>query len=249
MKVVALIQARMGSERLPGKVLKPLHGYSVLNWVVSRVQRCKKIDQVVVATTSNQRDDKLVRACDELSVDSYRGSETNVLSRFYDAALQYKADVIVRVCCDCPLIDSNLIDLMIEKFICLNKIKKLEYLSNTLVRTFPRGLDAEIFSISALKKANDLAKESFEQEHVTPYIYLNPQIFSIEGYKNNVNYGNLRWTLDTEDDFTFLNALIGMVSTGNKLYLTTNELLAILERNPALIELNAHVRQKEIINT
>lgn len=248
MKVVAIIQARMSSERLPGKVLKSLHGHSVLKWVVSRVKCSRLISQVVVATTKGVADDNIVEACHELGVDVYRGSEEDVLGRFYEAASMYDADVIVRICSDCPLIDATVIDAMLEGYISLNKTTRLDYLSNTITRTFPRGLDAEIFSYSALKRAFELAKQPFEREHVTPFIYLNPDMFSLEQYKVANSNAELRWTLDTEEDFAFLQSAIGLCSNPDKLTITTDELISCLQNNAALIEINAHIKQKELTN-
>lgn len=248
MKVVAIIQARMGSERLPGKVLKSLHGHSVLKWVVSRVKCSRLISQVVVATTINAADDNIVEACHELGVDVYRGSEEDVLGRFYEAASMHNADVIVRICSDCPLIDAAVIDAMLESYISLNKTTRLDYLSNTITRTFPRGLDAEIFSYSALKCAFELAKQPFEREHVTPFIYLNPDRFSLEQYEVANSNAQWRWTLDTEEDFTFLQSVIGLCSNPDKLLVTTDELISCLQNNATLIEINAHIKQKELTN-
>jgi spore coat polysaccharide biosynthesis protein SpsF len=246
MKVVALIQARMGSERLPGKVLKYLHGISVLNWVVSRVKQCHYIEKVVLATTTSPGDDPIVDACHTLGVDVFRGSEEDVLGRFYNAALEHHADIVVRICCDCPLIDPTVIDAMLISYIERNKTEKIDYLSNTLERTFPRGLDAEIFSFIALQKAFESAQKPFEREHVTPYIYMNEHDFKIEHYKGSLQKADLRWTLDTEEDFSFLQSLIGMCSNQNKLSLTTDELIACLEKNASLISINAHIQQKEL---
>lgn len=248
MKVVALIQARMGSERLPGKVLKSLHGHSILHWVVSRVRQSQFISQVVLATTISPKDDEIVKACRELNVDVYRGSENDVLERSYEAAVAHNADVIVRICSDCPLIDTSIIDTMLEYFIVKNKTSKLDYLSNTLERTFPRGLDAEIMSFNALKRAYEEGKQPAEREHVTPYIYQNPQIFEIEQYSVSNSHADCRWTLDTEDDFTFLHSLVGLCSSPDKLSITTDELFTCLQDNPSLMDINAHVKQKELTN-
>jgi spore coat polysaccharide biosynthesis protein SpsF len=248
MKVVAIIQARMGSERLPGKVLKLLHGHSILKWVVSRVRQSRVINQVVLATTTSSKDDNIVEVCHELGVDVYRGAEQDVLGRFYDAAVFYKADVIVRICSDCPLIDVTVIDAMLESYISINKTTRLDYLSNTLNRTFPRGLDVEIFSFDVLKVTFEQANKPSEREHVTPFIYHNPQTFKIEQYATSTSHADLRWTLDTEEDFAFLQSLLEMCQNTDKLNVTTADLIACLENNPSLIEINAHIRQKELTN-
>lgn len=243
MNIIAIIQARMGSERLPGKVLKTLGGRPILEWVVRRLQQSQRIHQVVVATTDKAQDDAIVALCQTLEVAVFRGSEQDVLDRFYQAAQAYHADVIVRICSDCPLIDSTLIDHMLQQY--CERNPSVDYLSNTLERTFPRGLDAEIFSQRTLTIAHQQAHAAHEREHVTPYVYEHPEIFTIAQYKNPIkNEAHFRWTLDTQEDFQFLESLISHVSKEAPWQTTTEEWREILTQHATLLDINAHVKQK-----
>lgn len=246
MSTVAIIQARMGSERLPGKVLMNLGGYPILEWVTTRVKHSAHVNQVVLATTQCSKDDPIVDACNNLGVAVHRGSENNVLNRFFEAALEYNATTVVRICCDCPFIDPIIIDVMLEKYFETNQTSNLDYLSNTLERTFPRGLDLEIFSFSALEFANLHAKRKDDFEHVTPFIYRNPKLFSIAQYKNDIINEHLRWTLDTGEDYIFIQSLVKALNPKNILSVSTEQLLQCIEKNPNLTNINSHIKQKEI---
>ncbi len=180
MKIVAIVQARMGSTRLPGKVLKQLGDETVLHHVVERLKAVPLLDQIVIATTHDLQDDVMIKEAERLQVFSYRGSEQHVLSRYYEAALEYKADVVVRVTSDCPLLDPMVTNEVIGHYL----REKVDYVSNTIDRSYPRGLDTEVFSFAALEKTNREAHTEAQFEHVTPYIYQNPQQFSLSFYKN-----------------------------------------------------------------
>ncbi len=175
MKIVAIVQARMGSTRLPGKALKDLHGRTMLARVVRRALRSALIDKLVVATTEKKADDVIVSECDSLGISCFRGSEDDVLDRYYQAARAFSADLIVRITSDCPLIDPEIIDRVVQAF--LDNCP--DYASNTIESTYPRGLDVEVFAFDALKKAWCEASMDFQHVHVTPYIYLHPDQFRI----------------------------------------------------------------------
>jgi len=175
MKIVAIVQARMGSTRLPGKVLLDLCGTSVLGWVASRVRLCRLIDEVVIATTTSPADEAIVEEAQRLAVAIFRGDEQDVLDRYYRAARMGNADVIVRITADCPLIDPDLTGETIEQFLA----ERPDYASNALERTYPRGLDTEVMSRQALERAWREAREPYQRAHVTPYIYQNPGQFRI----------------------------------------------------------------------
>jgi spore coat polysaccharide biosynthesis protein SpsF len=228
MRNVAIIQARMGSTRLPGKVMTNLCGKSVLEHVIRRVQACKLLDDVVVATTPTPADDVIVAEAERCNANWFRGSEEDVLDRYYQAAQQYRADVVVRVTSDCPLFDPELLTKM---------------LSNTLTRTYPRGLDAEIFTFDALKKAHHHADKSYEREHVTPYIYRHPETFSLQEIINGENLSSLRWTLDTSQDLMFFQAIYSVLFRDDVI-LETSEVVSLLKRRPELMAINADVAQK-----
>ncbi|MEH2219445.1 MAG: glycosyltransferase family protein [Nostoc sp.] len=244
MRIVAIIQARMGSTRLPGKVMKQLCGQTVMAHVICRVQACPLVDEVVVATTTSLVDDVIVAEAEKCGVKWFRGSEEDVLERYYLAAKKYSADVVVRVTSDCPLFDPEVLSQMLEYF----KTETVEglqidYLSNCLNRSYPRGLDAEVFTYEVLEKAFEKAQKPYEREHVTPYIYEHPEKFSLHNQTNDEDISHYRLTLDTEDDWTLIEEIYNNLYRHNDIF-TTDEILELLEYKPDLLILNAHVEQK-----
>jgi spore coat polysaccharide biosynthesis protein SpsF len=242
MNAIAIIQARMSSTRLPGKVMKKLADKSVLAHVISRLQTSKTLDGVVVATTTNQVDDVIVAESRKYGAAIYRGSEEDVLGRYSAVASESAADVVVRITSDCPLIDPELIDHMLRKFFALPAV---DYLSNTIERTYPRGLDVEIFSRKVLAMAAQQAQESFEREHVTPYIYQHEDLFRLVNYVDLVNRSNHRWTLDTPSDWQFIEAVYQHLYWSGEIF-TSADVFALLQRHPEIEKLNEHVEQKKL---
>jgi spore coat polysaccharide biosynthesis protein SpsF len=241
MKTGIIIQARMGSVRLPGKVLIQIEGKTVLEHIYLRLEQIKSVDQIIIATSTLSADDAIVRLCENLNFDYFRGSEDNVLERYFNAALNFDLQFIVRVTGDCPLIDPKVIKKMLDKYFDLMP----DILTNAGIdeahRTFPRGLDAEIFSIEVLRKAFNLATQNYQREHVTPYIYENFE--NIHIFKNNVDYSNIRVTLDTSSDFELINSIYqNLYTLEHDFYL--DEIIKLLNRKPELLELNKDVRQK-----
>jgi spore coat polysaccharide biosynthesis protein SpsF len=242
MKIVAIIQARMGSSRLPGKILRRLLDDTVLGHVVKRARAAGKIDQVVVATTLSSMDEVVVREAERLGVTATRGSEVDVLDRFYRAARQVQADVIVRITSDCPLLDPALVDDMVGKFMSLKAGgASVDYLSNTVIRTYPRGLDAEVFTFDALEKAHTQAASTAEREHVTPYLYRHSEVFRIEQYTGQQDLSHHRWTLDTIEDWQLLSAIFDHFGRPD---FSTAEVCDFLNEHPAIACLNVGVEQK-----
>lgn len=242
MKVVCIVQARVGSTRLPGKVLKKICGKTVLEQDIDRLKRVKNIDEIVIATTVLEKDNAIVEECERLGARCFRGSEDDVLSRYYYAAKENKADVVVRVTSDCPLIDSCVSENIIKYFI-ENK-DKYDYVSNTIDRTYPRGLDTEVFSFYALEKAFKEATSERDREHVTPYIWDNTKIYSIFQYKNEKDFSDLRWTLDTEEDYKLISLIYEYFN--NKECFNMNDIVKFLEENPDIKEINKDIEQKKI---
>jgi spore coat polysaccharide biosynthesis protein SpsF len=240
MRVVAIIQARMGSTRLPGKVLKDLGGETVLARVVNRTRRATLLDQVVVATSVLPADDAIARECEALKVACFRGDEADVLDRYYRAAQQFVADAIVRITADCPLIDPELIDAAIRSRL----DQKADYASNSLVRTYPRGLDVEVITADALARAWSAAKESYQRAHVTPYLYQNPELFKVVSIAGEVDHSQYRWTLDTAEDLELLRAVYKHF--GNRDSIRWIEVLNLMEARPEFAALNSQVRQKAL---
>jgi spore coat polysaccharide biosynthesis protein SpsF len=246
LNVVAIIQARMGSTRLPGKVLRLLGGATVLSHVIGRARAVPSIDEVVVATSTDKQDDQVESEARKCGAKVFRGSETDVLSRYYEAARLFNADVVVRITSDCPLLDPVLVNQMISRFHASRRGgRELDYLSNALTRSYPRGLDAEIFTFAALEKAQLAAKDVHEREHVTPYIYRHPESFAIEEFVGDVDLSSHRWTLDTSEDYEFLRAVFDMLGAAAR-SAGMHAVLELLKKHPELNRINQHVRQKTI---
>jgi spore coat polysaccharide biosynthesis protein SpsF len=246
MKTIAIIQARLGSTRLPGKVLLRLAEDTVLGHVVRRVRACPRLNGVIVATTVADEDAAIVTECQRLGVPSFRGSAEDVLARYFHAAQGAGAEAVVRVTSDCPLFDPELLDRMLETFHRLNATAvTVDYLSNTLRRTFPRGLDAEIFTFAALRDAFAEATSPHEREHVTPFFYEHPERFRLHSVEGPTDLSAHRWTLDTPDDWKLIESVYRELHTPGGMF-TTAEVLKLLRARPELATLNAHVEQKKL---
>lgn len=243
MRVVAIIQARMGSTRLPGKILKEVNGKPLLSYQLERLQSARLIDEIVIATTIEKQDDLIEAFCERKEVSFYRGSEFDVLARYYETAVKFKADVIVRITSDCPIIDPLVVDKTIKYF--LDHQSSYDYISNTIERTYPRGLDTEVFSFEALKRAYLEASLERDREHVTAYFYTNPDRFRIGSIKNGVDHSKYRWTVDTEQDFKLIKLLINHLYNKNPKF-TMEDALNLMEQNPTWYDINKHIEQKKI---
>lgn len=244
MKIVCIIQARMGSTRLPGKVMLDLCGKTVLERVVERVKRIKNIDEIVVATTTKKDDDIIIEKALNCGVKVFRGSEEDVLSRYYLAAKKYDANVIVRITSDCPLIDSIVTENIIYYY--LKNIYKFDYVSNTLTRTYPRGLDTEVFSFESLERAFQNATLDRDREHVTTYIWKNPDVFKLGCYKNDKDYSHLRWTLDTSEDYELIKRIYNHFCSFNNMNFNMKDVINLYEIDKKLNDINNMVKQKEV---
>ena len=243
-RTIAIIQARMGSTRLPGKVLRMLGRRTVLSHVVSGVRRATGFDGIVVATTDHDTDDAIVSAARDLGVDVFRGSEADVLSRYYLAARESRADAVCRITSDCPLIDSDVLSAMLARFKKPISSPRPQLVSNARIRTFPRGLDAEFFSMDALTEAHLEAREPYQREHVTPFLYENPLRFPIDDYVYDRDLSHLRLTLDTDEDFELLTRIFTDEQTIDRDAIPLEAVVALLGKHPDWLELNAHIRQK-----
>ncbi|MFA5114009.1 MAG: glycosyltransferase family protein [Candidatus Margulisiibacteriota bacterium] len=239
-RILAIIQARAGSTRLPGKVLNKLEGKTVLEHVVRRVQASKLIGETVVATTVNQLDKTIVELCAGLGIRSYCGSENDVLDRFYQAVLLFGADHIVRITSDCPLMDPAVIDLVISRHL----QAKADYTANVLRETYPDGEDVEVFSLETLKKAWLNARLTSEREHVTPYIRNHPELFKLAGVENEVDLSAKRWTLDNPEDLAFVREIYRQLYKQDPLF-GMAAVLDLLRAQPAIEQLNHHINRNE----
>ncbi|SDF79780.1 cytidylyltransferase domain-containing protein [Sporolituus thermophilus] len=241
MKTVIISQARMSSTRLPGKVLKEVLGKPLLEYHIERLKRTKKADEIIIATTVNSADEPIAELCQRLNVLCYRGSEEDVLSRYYYAACEARADVVIRVTSDCPLIDPVVVDQVIEAF---TACEGYDYVANTLVRTYPRGMDTEVFSFVALERAFKEAVAAPEREHVTPYIYNHPELFKFKNIAYTTDQSRHRWTVDTVDDFRLIEKIL-LELYPDKPDFTMEDVLALFDRHPDWYFINAHVEQKK----
>ena len=238
--IMAIIQARISSTRLLGKVLKIIEGKTVLEHVINRVKAAKNLDDVIIATTVKKEDIKIVQLCANLGISVFCGSENDVLDRYYQTARLFKADHIVRITSDCPLIDPMVIDEVIELYF----RKKADYASNTMIETYPDGLDTEVFSFKTLKMAWENAKLTSEREHVTPYIKKNPNIFKIANLKCEYNLNDKRWTLDEPEDFEFIKIIYKNLYHKNALF-GMKAILNFLKKYPEIEEINKNIIRNE----
>ncbi|MCL5255288.1 MAG: glycosyltransferase family protein [Gammaproteobacteria bacterium] len=241
-RTVALVQARMSSSRLPGKVLTEIHGKPMIARVVERTRQAKRVDFVAVATTVDPADDAIETWCRQSETPCYRGSMFDVLDRFYQAAKFFAADVIVRVTADCPVIDPQVIDKTIEAF----HANQADFAANRLPppwgRTYPIGLDTEVCSFSALERAWKEASEAHEREHVMPYLYDVDGRFKVFQINTSPDYGALRWTVDTPEDLKFMQSLFAFLPDTESF--TWLDVLKVTRLHPELEGINADVQHK-----
>lgn len=238
--IVAIVQARVGSTRLPAKVFADLAGQPMIARVVRRVTRAARPHHVVVAIPNASRDDSLADLCRASDWPFYRGSEEDVLDRYYWAAREYDAEGVVRITSDCPLIDPGIIDDVVTLFL----EGKWDYVSNTLEpRTFPRGLDVEVFTSDALKVAWKEDANPSWREHVTPYLYRHPERFRLRGMSCDVDHSDMRWTVDTSEDLGFVRRIFNHF--GDDTFNWT-EVLEVLEQYPEWLDLNRDVQQRAV---
>jgi spore coat polysaccharide biosynthesis protein SpsF len=240
LKALIIVQARMTSTRLPGKILKEVLGRPLLDFQFERLARVTRAEGAMIATTTNATDEPVVEFCRTRGIRCFRGSEDDVLSRYHGAAKQEGAKAIVRVTSDCPLIDPEVVDRVIAAF-----DGSCDYASNILERNYPRGLDCEIFSFRALDEAFREAKETAEREHVTPFLYRHPERYRLRSVRGETDLSGHRWTVDTPEDFQLVRNILESLYPANPLF-TLPDILALLEKHPDWVLLNAHVEQKKL---
>jgi len=249
MKTAAIIQARMASTRLPGKVLFPLGATTVLGQLVDRLSLSEQLTGIVVAIPDTPKDEVLVHACRALRVHCFQGDENDLLNRFFEAATKFEIKTIVRITADCPFFDPFLMDEMLVEFARWNQsgVSTDYYTNCTLRRTFPRGLDAEIFTRDALEKTHLEAKQPHEREHVTPYIYTHPDRFRLRSRECATDMSEHRWVLDTDADWRFILKVNEALAKPDGIF-TTDEIQEYLQTEPGLKRINADVKQKHADN-
>jgi len=237
-EVAAFIQARVGSTRLPGKILADIAGKPLLAHVINRVNASKTIDSIVITTTTRQEDNPVRELASAQGVKYYSGNIDDVLDRFYQAALQFPADIIVRITSDDPFKDPEIIDKITSYLI---NHKKLDYVSNTIEPTYPEGLDVEAFRFRALECAWKKARLPSEREHVTPYIWKNPDKFAIKNIKNSVDYSHLRWTIDFYEDLCFAREIYDRLS--DRGIFLMQDIIETIRNEPDLAKINCSIER------
>lgn len=240
-KTCVIVQARVGSTRLPNKVLMDLCGKPVLWHVINRLRKSQLISGIIVATTTLPQDDAIQSFCEENDTAFYRGSSENVLSRYYEAAKKFDVRTVIRITSDCPVIDPLLIDEMIKEF----ESSGADYMSNSIERTFPRGLDTEIFPFPILEKTFNEAVKPHELEHVTPYIYQHPELFRLKNFASGKDYSSHRWTLDTEEDYKLIKEIYVALYRENEMFYW-GDILKLFDERPELSNINRHIEQKKL---
>lgn len=241
MKVIAIVQARMGSTRLPGKVLKKIKAKTVLDYVIERLRLCNKLDDIVLATTTNKKDNILEEYAINKEINFFRGSEEDVLSRYYEAAKKFNADVVVRITSDCPLIDPEIVDNIISKHV----ESTADYTSNIVKRTYPRGLDTEVFNFDVLTVTYNNANEKYQREHVTSYIMEHTEKFKLQNIEAEgiLKRPDIRITVDTKEDFELIKRII---LSFNNLNFKAKDIIDLLDKNPKLLDINKDIKQKRM---
>jgi spore coat polysaccharide biosynthesis protein SpsF len=243
-KIVAIIQARMGSSRLPGKILMDIGDLPMLARVVERVSMAKTVDEVVVATTRDREDDTVVEFCQDYGYACVRGDNLDVLSRYMKAAQLFNADIIVRITADCPLMDPEVIDRTVEAF--LSAYPEAQFGTNRglnqIERTYPIGMDVEVMTYDALELAFHEGTEPYQREHVTPYLYETVGSFQKTSVDADGEYGDQRWAVDTPEDLNFVREVYARFAGRDDF--TFGDVISLLEREPGLLEINSQIKQK-----
>mgnify|MGYP006413364719 CR=1 FL=1 len=238
--ILAILQARQTSTRLPQKVLLPILGKPMLIRQIERIKNAKNIDQLIVATSTDRSDTQIYNLCKINKIPCFRGNLNDVLDRFYQASKIFKAKHIVRLSGDCPLIDPSVIDNVINLYFS----KNYDYVSNTITPTFPDGLDVEIFNKKSLKTSWEKASLPSEREHVTPFIIKNKKLFNIGNFKNKIDLSHLRWTVDEKEDFDFVTKVYDHLYPKNSKF-DTQDILHLIKKIPSLRKINDKYNRNE----
>jgi spore coat polysaccharide biosynthesis protein SpsF (cytidylyltransferase family) len=238
--ILAAIQVRTASTRFPQKVLKKIKGKTILELFIDRVKCCKQIDKIVIATTENTGDDIVVKMAQEMELEWVRGSEMDLLDRFYKCAKLYNPDIIVRVTPDDPFVDPEVLDHGIQIF----KENDVDFVTNHFEPTFPEGLDVEIYSYRTLQIAWKEAKLASDREHCYPYILKNPNKFKTINFTQNQDNSHLRWTIDHECDFEMTKVIYDHLYDTKPIFLQ-KDILEVLKKHPDIAEMNSEIKRKE----
>jgi spore coat polysaccharide biosynthesis protein SpsF len=241
--IYAIIQARMGSTRLPGKVMLDLCGSPVIEHVINRLNKSNLIDEIIIATSTDSNNQPLIDFCINKGVSFFVGSEDDVLDRYYQTAIDNNVedeDILIRITSDCPLIDPFVVDKVIQEHISSDN----DYTTNVLDCTYPDGLDCEVFNFSTLKDTWLNANLSSQREHVTLYIRDNPDKFKLGNVKNDVDLSDFRWTLDEKEDFVFIEEVYNNLFDKNSFF-TMEDIVELLNEKPELLKINSKFDRNE----
>ncbi|MCI8376138.1 MAG: NTP transferase domain-containing protein [Lachnospiraceae bacterium] len=239
MRINAIIQARCGSTRFPDKVFAEIDGKPLLWHVIDRLRYAKMIDDIIVATTTNLRDSVIEDWCQKEEIKCFRGSEDDVLNRYYSASVSFPSDIIVRVTADDPFKEPSVIDLVIKKLCEEGK----DFVTNNFPPSYPEGLDCEAFTFKVLETMEKSAHDTFEREHVTQYVYHNPDKFKIGNVVAEQQLSTYRWTIDNQEDYDMVKSIYAARSHESKGLLLMDEILEILKANPEIARINSHVKR------
>ena len=229
----------MSSTRLPGKVLKKISEKPMLSHILNSLKHSKTLDHVVVATTTKKDDDKIVQLCKKMKISVFRGSEKNVLNRFCEAGKKYGATHIVRICADCPFVDPTIVDKIVRKSLLTN----VDYVSNTLPKTYPMGYEVEVIKFPALQKAEEMTKDPGDLEHVTLFLMRNLKLFSHYNVEAPISYKKpkIRVCVDTKEDFMVTEKIYNSLNS-SKNFLSIRQVINFLNKNPKILKLNSHIK-------
>lgn len=242
MKIAAIIQARCGSTRFPNKVFADLCGHPLIWHVVNRLRFASTVDEIVLATTINFGDQKLYDWGIKNNITVFRGSENDVLNRYYRASEEVNADIVIRITADDPFKEPSIIDKAVQKLL----KEGADFVCNNFPPSFPEGLDVEVFTKRALSIAEQNSESNFEREHVTQYFYHNPSLFKILNISNHKNLSGLRWTLDTEEDFLMTRQIYSLLYKDDSSIFYMDDILDLLERFPEISRMNLGVTRSEM---
>ncbi len=241
----AVIQVRLGSTRFPGKVLTDILGKPMLWYLIERLKASQSLDNIILAMPDTRANNLLQEFAKKNNISYFMGSEYDVLDRYYQAIRKFKVKTIVRICADCPLADPRIVDEVIR----LHQKEGNDYTSNTIERSFPRGLDVEVFELKSFEQVKRYAIKNYEKEHVTAYFYQNPSKFKLSCYraKGKLNHPGFRLTVDTPEDFILIKNIFSRLYKKGKLF-TADDIIDLLEREPNLVEINKNIKQKDLIS-
>ncbi len=235
--ITCIVQARIGSSRLPGKTMELItEDKKIIDFVVNQLKFSKLIEKIIIAIPDLMEDDLIYKHLVSRKIQIFRGSSKNVLDRYYQCAKTASSSIIVRITADCPLIDPEIVDNVITKFI----ENEFDYVANTHPRTFPYGTETEVFSFDALEKAWKETNDDFDKEHVTPYFYKNPHKFKIGNFVQEKNQSRYRWTVDHKEDLEFVKCVISKIS---KNPILTCDIIELIEKNPDIMKINNKYNQ------